>query len=196
MPRRKRVCPAGLVFLCLNRAVARLAICELDADYTAFERVLAEAFARVPLRILAYALLPNLWHLVVWPRTDTEVTDFLQWVTVTHTMRWHAHYHSSGSGHLYQGRFQSFPVQSDEHLFSVFRYVERNPLRAGLVERAEDWQWGSAWRRRQRKATLKNHLGRLAAGAAAQLAGLCEPPANGGGSRRAAALRAAGHAVW
>jgi putative transposase len=127
--------------------VARLTIFEKDADYEAFERVLAEARERIPLRILAYTLMPNHWHLVVWPREDSEVTDFLQWLTVTHTMRFHAHYQTSGTGHLYQGRFKSFPVQCDEHLLAVLRYVERNPVRAGLAKRAEEWRWGSAWRR-------------------------------------------------
>ena len=66
---------------------------------------------------------------------------------MTHTQRWHAHHGTSGTGHLYQGRFKSFPIQSDEHLWTVLRYVERNPLRAGLVKRAEQWRWGSLWRR-------------------------------------------------
>ena len=64
-------------------------------------------------------------------------------------MRWHANHHTVGTGHLYQGRFKSFPVQSDDHYFTVLRYVERNPLRAGLVRRAEQWRWSSAWRRQQ-----------------------------------------------
>ncbi len=135
------------MFHCLNRAVARLTIFEKEDDYAAFERVLEEARERVPPRILAYALMPNHWHLVVWPREDTEVTEFLQWLTVTHTMRWHSHFGTGGTGHLYQGRFKSFPVQTDEHLYSVLRYVERNPVRAGLVKRAEKWRWSSAWRR-------------------------------------------------
>jgi putative transposase len=138
--------------------VARLALFEKEADYAAFARVLEEARERVPLRILAYTIMPNHWHLVVWPRHDSEVTDFLQWLTATHTMRWHAHYHTSGTGHLYQGRFKSFPVESDEHLLAVLRYVERNPLRAGLAERAEDWRWGSAWRRRHGNAEAKRLL--------------------------------------
>jgi len=147
-----------MVFHCLNRAVARLTLFEKEADYEAFERVLEEAHERVPVRILAYTIMPNHWHLVLWPRHDAEVTELLQWLTVTHTMRWHAHYQTSGTGHLYQGRFKSFPVQSDEHLLALLRYVERNPLRAGLVERAEDWRWGSAWRRRQANAELKRLL--------------------------------------
>jgi putative transposase len=69
----------------------------------------------------------------------------LRWVTATHTQRYHAHYHSSGQGYLYQARFKSFPVADDDHFLVVCRYVERNPLRAELVLRAEDWQYGSLW---------------------------------------------------
>jgi putative transposase len=136
-----------MVFHCLNRAVARLPLFEKDRDYEAFESVLAEAHERTPLRILDYTVMPNHWHFVVWPQTDDEVTQFFQWLTGTHTMRWHAHRRTGGTGHVYQGRFKSFPVQSDEHLFTVLRYIERNPVRANLVRRAEDWLWGSAWLR-------------------------------------------------
>ncbi len=92
--------------------------------------------------------MPNHWHFVVQPTDDKQVSEFFRRLTVTHTMRWHAHYKTSGSGHLYQGRFKSFPIQDDEHLLWVMRYVERNALRANLVESAEDWQWGSAFLRR------------------------------------------------
>ncbi len=78
---------------------------------------------------------------------DRQVSEFLRWLTVTHTQRWHAQRQTSGTGHLYQGRFKSFPVESDEHLYTVLRYVERNPVRANLVQRAQDWRWSSAWRR-------------------------------------------------
>jgi putative transposase len=52
-----------------------------------------------------------------------------------------------GLGHVYQGRYKSFPVESDEHFWTVARYVERNALRANLVLRAEEWRWSSLWRR-------------------------------------------------
>jgi putative transposase len=84
----------------------------------------------------AYQLLNNHWHFVLRPDQDGEMSRFLRWVTATHTMRYHAHYRSSGDGHVYQGRFKSFPVQDDEHFFTVCRYVERNALRAELVKRA------------------------------------------------------------
>src|SRR5262249_13073858 len=112
-----------------------------------FERVLEEAHQRFQTRILAYCLMPNHWHLVLWPEHDGELSRFVGWLTLTHTQRWHAHYHSAGSGHLYQGRFKSFPIQEDDHLYTVLRYVERNALRGGLAGRAEGWRWGSLRRR-------------------------------------------------
>jgi len=158
MPRRKRVCPAGEVFHVLNRAVARLTVFEKPDDYEAFFRVMLETRKIVPLPIFAMVVMPNHWHFVVRPEEDDQVTEFFRRLTVTHTMRWHAHYHTAGTGHLYQGRFKSFPVQDDDHLFTVMRYVERNPLRANLVELAEDWQWGSAWARRQKDANIQEWL--------------------------------------
>ena len=71
---------------------------------------------------------------------------FMGWIGGTHTMRYHAHYHTGGMGHVYQQRYKSFPIQDDEYFFVVCRYVERNALRAGLVKHAEDWRWGSLWR--------------------------------------------------
>jgi putative transposase len=147
MPRTARHAPGGLVYHVLNRSVARLPLFRKDGDYEAFERVLDEALAKHPTRVLAYCLMPNHWHFVLWPRADGELTAFARWLTHTHTMRWHTHYHSAGSGHVYQGRFKSFVIQQDEHLYAALRYVERNALRAGLVGRAEAWRWGSLWRR-------------------------------------------------
>jgi putative transposase len=147
MARRRRICPAGDVFHVLNRAVARLTIFEKPEDYNAFLRVLHETWLIVPISIYSMMVMPNHWHFVVQPRTDDEVTEFFRRLTLTHTMRWHAHYETSGTGHLYQGRFKSFPIQSDHHLLRVMRYVERNPVRAGLAELAQSWLWGSAFAR-------------------------------------------------
>jgi putative transposase len=115
-------------------------------DYEAFDRVLEEAWGRIQLPIFAYSVMPNHWHFVVCPKTKNQVTEFFRWLTHTHTMRWHAHRHTEGSGHLYQGRFKTFPIEGDEHLLAVLRYVERNPVRADFCKRAEDWKFGSAWR--------------------------------------------------
>jgi putative transposase len=158
MPRPKRVCPAGEVFHVLNRAVARLTIFEKPEDYDAFMHVVEETWTLVPLPVFAMVVMPNHWHFVVRPDEDEQVTEFFRRLTVTHTMRWHAHYKTGGTGHLYQGRFKSFPVQNDDHLLNVMRYVERNPLRANRIEQAEQWRWGSAWGRRQQGASRPTWL--------------------------------------
>jgi putative transposase len=106
-------------------------------------QILRQAQEWQPLRLLAYVVMPNHWHLVLWPEHDGDLSEFLRWLTVTHTQRYKAHYHTAGTGPLYQGRFKSFPIQEDEHLLWVRRYVERNALRAGLVRRAENWPWSS-----------------------------------------------------
>jgi putative transposase len=145
MPRAARNAPGGYVYHVLNRAVARLPLFEKDGDFQAFERVLKLALVEHPTRLLGYCLMPNHWHLVLWPEKEGELTAFVRWLTHTHSMRWHAHYHTGGTGHIYQGRFKSFPVEEDDHWYTVLRYVERNALRANLVARAEDWRWGSLW---------------------------------------------------
>lgn len=143
MPRVARVAPGDVIFHVLNRANARSRIFERDQDYEALERVIAETARRIPVRILAYCIMPNHWHMVLWPTRDGELGNFLQRLTTTHVRRWHLYRHSVGSGHLYQGTYKSFPVQDDEHFLAVCRYVEQNPLRAALVQRAEDWRWSS-----------------------------------------------------
>jgi putative transposase len=158
MGRPKRAAEGGLIYHVLNRANARMPIFTKDEDYEAFERVLQEAVARTETRLLAYCVMPNHWHMVVWPREDGELSRFAGWMTLTHTQRWHAHHQSTGSGHLYQGRFKSFPVQDDVHFYTVCRYVERNALRASLVQRAEAWRWCSLHRWKRGAATEKSLL--------------------------------------
>ena len=158
MSRPRRAAEGGLIYHTLNRANARLAIFDDDDDYSAFERVLAQAIARDDMRLLAYCLMPNHFHLLLWPREDGDLSRFMRWLTMTHTQRWHAHHRTAGSGHLDQGRFKSFPVQSDEHFLTVCRYVERNALRANLVERAEDWKWGSLQVRRTKDSAERPAL--------------------------------------
>ena len=116
---------------------------------------MVETHQRQPLRILSYCVLSNHWHFVIWPEQDGQVTAFFRRLAHTHAMRWRVSHRTVGYGHLYQGRFKSFPVQSDDHLLSLLRYVERNPLSAGLVERAQLWRWGSLWSRVHAKRRSK-----------------------------------------
>lgn len=120
-----------------------------EADFLTFEQTLVEAFERVPLRIIGYTVLRDHWQFVVWPRRgqDDEVSEFFRWLTVTHSLRWRSQQGTIGMGHVYQGRFRSFPIEQDEHLTAVLRFVEASPLRARLVRRADSWRWGSLYRR-------------------------------------------------
>src|SRR3954452_9444291 len=140
MARKPRLSPGGLAYHVMNRTWGKIELFQDAGDYQAFERVLAEALERDPLmRLCCYCLMPNHWHLVLWPKTDGQLSRFMQWLTMTHTQRWHAHRHSAGRGHLYQSRFRSFAIQRDAHFLSVARYAERNPLRCNLVAKAQDW---------------------------------------------------------
>jgi REP-associated tyrosine transposase len=141
MPRASRSSVGGYCYHVLNRGNARAEVFHKDRDFDAFLEMIAEATVRHPMRILSYCLMPNHFHLVLWPREDGDLSRWVHWLLTTHVRRYQKHYHSSG--HIWQGRFKSFPIQEDDHLRVVLRYVERNPSRARLVERAEEWRWSS-----------------------------------------------------
>ena len=141
MPRTARSCSGGYTYHVLNRGNARATVFHKPDDYDAFLDLMAESSVRTPMRILAYCLMPNHFHLALWPRGDGDVSRWMHWLMTTHVRRHLGRYRSSG--HVWQGRFKAFPIQEDEHLLAVLRYIERNPLRAGLVGRAEEWRWSS-----------------------------------------------------
>lgn len=139
----------------MNRANFRREIFKKDEDYRAFLTILAEGLKRYPVDLFAYCLMPNHWHLLLSPREPDALAGYMRWVGVTHVRRYHAHYHIAGGGHLYQGRFKSFPVQAGHHFRSVACYVEANARRAKLVARAEAWRWGSAYHGKHEGLDLK-----------------------------------------
>ena len=143
MGRVRRVDVGNMVYHALNRANFRSRLFKKDAHYEDFLAVAEESLKGVPMRLLAYCLMPNHWHLVLYPRADGGLSRFLQRITLTHTQRYHAQTRTVGYGHVYQGRYKSLPVESDRHFLALVRYVERNAQRAQLVKRAEDWPWSS-----------------------------------------------------
>ena len=147
MGRPLRKAFGGVVYHVLNRANQKATMFSSRGDYEAFERGLAEAQTMVDMRVLSYCVMPNHWHLVLWPREDGDLSRFVGWLTLTHAQRYRVSKQTVGCGHLYQGRFKSFPTQHDWHLHRVCRYVEANAVAAGLVQQAEDWRWGSLWQR-------------------------------------------------
>jgi putative transposase len=131
----------GFCYHVLNRGNARATVFHKDSDYQAFLDLLGEACNRLPMRVLAYCLLPNHFHLALWPQRNGDLSRWMQWLLTSHVRRYHKHHHSSG--HVWQGRFKAFPIEQDNHLLTVLRYIERNPVRAGLVSRAGQWPWSS-----------------------------------------------------
>src|SRR5271157_5568316 len=131
MSRPRRYSPGGgMVFHVLNWGVGRRVLFTEDEDFLAFERVIEETLRTRRMRLWAYRLMPNHWHFVVWPERDGDLPAFMQQVTNTHVKRWKEHRHEIGYGHLYQGRYKCFPVETEDYFYQVVRYVERKALRA------------------------------------------------------------------
>jgi putative transposase len=159
MPRTARAAVGGMCYHVLNRGNARGQVFHKADDYAAFLKLLPLGVERLPMRILGFCLMPNHFHLVLWPRADGDLGRFMQWLLTSHVRRYHRHYQSSG--HVWQGRFKAFPIQQDEHYLAVLRYVERNPLRARLVRSAENWTWSSLRERLAGDAAELLHRGPL-----------------------------------
>jgi putative transposase len=138
-----------MVFHASNRGVGRRRLFAKERDYAAFEEIIEKTLLTCPMRICSYCLMPNHWHFVLWPESDGQLGAFMQKPTVTHVRNWQEHRRRVGEGHVYQGRYKSFPVQTDGHFYRLARYVERNCLRANLVDNVVDWRWSSLWRRLQ-----------------------------------------------
>lgn len=145
MPRTARSATAGTCYHVINRGNNRARVFSRPSDYRAFVELIRAAQVRTPLRLIAACLMPNHFHLVLMPRQPGDLGRWMQWLLTTQVRRHHRR--EGTSGRLWQGRFKAFPIQRDEHLLTVMRYVERNALRAGLVNDAGSWAWGSlAWR--------------------------------------------------
>jgi len=106
-------------------------------------RLLKTAQRRFEMRIIAFCLMPNHWHLLLWPQPSQSLAKFMHWVGGEHARRWAIAHDAVGRGAVYQGRYKAIPIQTGKHLLIVWRYVERNPLRAHLVKDARAWTWSS-----------------------------------------------------
>ncbi len=147
MPRLSRIDVGDEIYHCINRSNGRLQIFKNNEDYKLFESLLEEAREITNMRIIAYVVMPNHWHLILQPMNDGDLALFIHALSNKHTRKVHVKTNTIGSGHLYQGRYKSFLVESDKYLINLIKYVERNPVRAKLCKKCEDWKWSSSWRR-------------------------------------------------
>jgi putative transposase len=157
MPRTARASVGGICYHVINRGNNRAEVFHKPEDYDAFVSTIAEACQRLPMRVLGYCVMPNHFHVVVWTFHDGDLSRWMQWLLTAHVRRYRRHF--GGSGHVWQGRFKGFPIESDDHLLGVLRYVERNPVRAELIENAEDWRWSSLGHWARRPTLLEPHPG-------------------------------------
>jgi putative transposase len=144
VPRIPRGQRGGYAYHIINRGNGRGTVFHKPQDYEAFISLLAEAKKRHRVKLFGFCLMPNHFHLVVEPADQTALSQFMQWLLTSHVRRYHKHYGTSG--HIWQGRFKSLPVQRDEHLMTVLRYVLQNPVRAGLSSTVREWLWSSVRR--------------------------------------------------
>jgi putative transposase len=147
MPRTRRISPDNSIQHVLNRGNRRETIFRKPQDYEAFLRLMGEGLQRFEMRLLAFCLMPNHWHMVLWPQVGSAVSAYIGWLSNVHVRHHHTHYGTTGHGHVYQSRFKNFLIQDGVSLYYVLRYVEANALRANLVARAEQWRWSSLVRR-------------------------------------------------
>jgi len=144
MPRRSRAGISHVVFHVLNRAVQGVTLFESSQEYGRVLEILVETMRCAPMRLLAYTVMPNHWHLVLWPDRDQDLARLMKLLTGVHAQEWRRRRGTTGRGAVYQGRYKAIAVQQDAHFLRLCRYVERNPVRAKLVASAQDWRWTSA----------------------------------------------------
>lgn len=141
MPRVARGLADGLIYHIINRGNGRQQVFHTDGDYRSFVDLMTETGERHPVKMLAWCIMPNHFHLLVSPERADDLSRWMQWFMTSHVRRYHR-FHKS-SGHIWQGRYKSFIVQEDKHLLTVVRYIEGNPVRAQIVQSAKDWSWSS-----------------------------------------------------
>lgn len=161
MPRQARVSVANVIYHVINRANGRTTIFHNEKEYCHFISLVKEARDLTDMRILGYCIMPNHWHFILYPKTDTQLSEFMSWLTSTHVRQYRTKTKTIGYGHLYQDRYKSFPVETNEYLQTLIRYVEQNPLRAKIVKRAEDWIWSSLYVREKESDRAKKLLAEL-----------------------------------
>lgn len=156
MARASRIDVGGEIYHILNRSNGRTTLFHTEQDYKDFEYLLSEMKETYGIRILAYVIMPNHWHLLLCPLKDKDLSKTMHWLTTSHVRRHHTRKRTVGYGHLYQGSYKSFLIKDERHLLTVLKYIERNPARAKLCKSAQAWEWGSASKRTKDHRLLAN----------------------------------------
>lgn len=145
MPRRSPCPPDCHFFHVFNRVIEGRTLFEVPGQYDAFLELLGRATTRYRIRVYAFVLMPSHWHIILWAADQAELSRCMQWLETDHAQSWRVAKGSRGRGAVYQSRFKAVWIERESEFLRASRYVERNPVRARMVARAEHWQWSSAW---------------------------------------------------
>ena len=144
MPNRPPAGFGGTTFHVVNRATHGQLICNDFGEYLTFIRILAWALRGSPVDLFALCVMPNHFHLLVRPVDDKDLAAFMHRFQMTHALRLRQWSATQGRGAVYQGRYRASRVHDESYFYRAVRYVERNPVRAALAKRPDEWMWSSA----------------------------------------------------
>jgi putative transposase len=143
MARKNRFAAPGLPYHVVNRGNDRKIVFRQGFDYIAFMELLAEGVRRFDVSVFGYCLMPNHFHLLIEPRSEGALSAFMQSVTGRYACTLRQQTQTVGHGHVFQRRFWNAAIYDDLWFVTVLRYIEANPVRAGLVPAADLWPWSS-----------------------------------------------------
>ena len=141
MPRPPRFCPAGWPVHVIQRGNNRLPIFTSERDLAAYAAWLAEGAERFGVAVHGWVFMTNHVHLLVTPDHETALSRLMQFLGRLYVRYFNHAYTRSGT--LFEGRFKSCLVQESAYLLQCLRYIELNPIRAGLVRDPGDYRWSS-----------------------------------------------------
>ncbi|NCY23234.1 transposase [bacterium] len=144
MARNRRGIRPGAFYHVCNRAIEKRVLFQAPSDFDLWVRTLKECLERYPLKIHSFCVMPNHWHLLASSPSAPLFTRAMQWLGATHAIRWRKRAQTIGKGAVYQSRYRCHSVKPNQVFWVVARYIERNPVRAGLVGSPFDWEWSSA----------------------------------------------------
>jgi putative transposase len=141
MPRQGRFLITGVPVHIVQRGRSKNSVFHQPDDFKMYRWALGKAIEKTGCCLHAYVLMDNHIHLLITPAEDGSLARFMQVVGVRYVPYYHSTYGTSGS--IWEGRYKSSLVLDSSYFISVMRYIEMNPLRAGMVENAGDYRWSS-----------------------------------------------------
>ncbi|MBX6423772.1 transposase [Thermosulfurimonas sp. F29] len=146
MPGRPRIIAPGYPHHVVSRANHGQTCFHEEEDYRVFLDIVGNLKRKREIRIWSFCIMPNHFHLLVVPETPEDLVKFMQGLLVTYTQYYNRKYGQEGQ--LWRAKYHSSIVDHEHYLWKVMRYIERNPVRAGLVEWPEDYPYSSASKNR------------------------------------------------